>query len=281
MGRRLQGDRDEEFNGSHSPSGNDQWQAATTGLDEAFIKSITVCKYKKGDGLVELTDCSVCLSEFQEGESLRLLPKCSHAFHLPCIDIWLKSHSNCPLCRAGIVSTSSLPPQLQMPVLESPPNYMSSTENQHGNYAVIVNEDLETGEFEPSSASDADVPKSPMRILNDLYGSEERDTIIEIREPEIQPVRRSFSMNYSCQNRVSIADVLVMCMEENYRVNNQQDCQFPVDVGSSKQCGEHSKGGNRRRGLHFVMSPTAVKRSSSGGRFFTSHPRGSNAAVPI
>lgn len=51
---------------------------------------------------MESSDCSVCLSEFQENERLRLLPECSHAFHVPCIDTWLKSHSNCPLCRAFV-----------------------------------------------------------------------------------------------------------------------------------------------------------------------------------
>ena len=54
-------------------------------------------------GLVEGTDCSVCLSEFQEDESVRLLPKCGHAFHIQCIDTWLRSHSNCPLCRANVI----------------------------------------------------------------------------------------------------------------------------------------------------------------------------------
>ncbi|KAK4416133.1 RING-H2 finger protein ATL52 [Sesamum alatum] len=82
----------------------DQWQAASTGLDEAVIKTITVCKYQKGDGLIDGSECAVCLSEFRDDEPLRLLPKCSHAFHLPCIDTWLKSHSNCPLCRANVVA---------------------------------------------------------------------------------------------------------------------------------------------------------------------------------
>nr|CAB3450739.1 unnamed protein product [Digitaria exilis] len=81
----------------------DPWSAAPSdGLDETLINKITVCKYKRGDGFVDSTDCSVCLGEFRDGESLRLLPKCSHAFHLPCIDTWLKSHSNCPLCRCNI-----------------------------------------------------------------------------------------------------------------------------------------------------------------------------------
>ncbi|CAN1143963.1 E3 ubiquitin-protein ligase Os04g0590900 [Linum perenne] len=83
-----------------------QWHVSlTTGLDESLIKSITACKYRKDEGLVgEGTEhcCSVCLGEFREGESLRLLPKCNHAFHLDCIDTWLATHSTCPLCRANI-----------------------------------------------------------------------------------------------------------------------------------------------------------------------------------
>nr|GMC86618.1 RING-H2 finger protein ATL52 [Ipomoea batatas] len=97
----------------------DQWQllAASSGLDESVIKSIAVFKYRKSEGVVEGTECSVCLSDFQDDENLRLLPKCSHAFHLPCIDTWLKSHSNCPLCRANVASPNpnQLPPPIPPP----------------------------------------------------------------------------------------------------------------------------------------------------------------------
>lgn len=101
------GDDDHEFGGggggrTHS---NEAWHVAMTdGLEESVIKSIAVCKYKKSDGFVDGTDCPVCLAEFNEDESLRLLPRCSHAFHINCIDTWLKSHSNCPLCRAIVIS---------------------------------------------------------------------------------------------------------------------------------------------------------------------------------
>lgn len=45
--------------------------------------------------------CSVCLSEFNEGDEVGVLPGCAHVFHVLCIDKWLLSHSNCPLCRAN------------------------------------------------------------------------------------------------------------------------------------------------------------------------------------
>ncbi|CAI8585602.1 unnamed protein product [Vicia faba] len=85
------------------------WLIATVGLQQSIINSITVCKYRKNEGLIEGTECSVCLNEFHEDETLRLLPKCSHAFHISCIDTWLRSHINCPLCRASIVSNNVTP----------------------------------------------------------------------------------------------------------------------------------------------------------------------------
>lgn len=97
--------------GHDEPSAHEPWFVASNGLDEALIKSIAMFKYKRGEALVEGTDCSVCLSEFVEDERLRLLPKCSHAFHVQCIDTWLRRHSNCPLCRASVAGlVSSLPP---------------------------------------------------------------------------------------------------------------------------------------------------------------------------
>ncbi|MQL74090.1 hypothetical protein Taro_006439 [Colocasia esculenta] len=93
------------------------WYIRTVGLDQTVIGAITVCEYKKGEGLVEDTDCAVCLGEFGDGEPLRLLPKCSHAFHVPCIDTWLRSHVNCPLCRAPVLA----PPPARAPIPPSPP----------------------------------------------------------------------------------------------------------------------------------------------------------------
>ncbi|CAI9760748.1 unnamed protein product [Fraxinus pennsylvanica] len=50
--------------------------------------------------------CAVCLNEFEEGDGVRVLPKCTHTFHISCIDKWLDSHRNCPLCRADIMLPS-------------------------------------------------------------------------------------------------------------------------------------------------------------------------------
>ncbi|VAI49637.1 unnamed protein product [Triticum turgidum subsp. durum] len=47
-------------------------------------------------------ECAVCLSEFEDEDRLRLLPKCSHAFHPDCIGEWLASHVTCPVCRRNL-----------------------------------------------------------------------------------------------------------------------------------------------------------------------------------
>ncbi|MBC2899436.1 hypothetical protein CFC21_112276 [Triticum aestivum] len=81
------------------------WYIRTVGLDERAIAAITALVYDPdkcralglgGDG------CAVCLAEFRGGETLRLLPRCAHAFHRGCIDTWLRAHVNCPLCRAPV-----------------------------------------------------------------------------------------------------------------------------------------------------------------------------------
>ncbi|CAK7333515.1 unnamed protein product [Dovyalis caffra] len=75
-----------------------------SGLDQGFIDALPVFQYKEIVGLKEPFDCAVCLCEFSEKDKLRLLPMCSHAFHINCIDTWLLSNSTCPLCRGTLFS---------------------------------------------------------------------------------------------------------------------------------------------------------------------------------
>ncbi|KAK8697509.1 hypothetical protein V6N13_113654 [Hibiscus sabdariffa] len=73
------------------------------GVDQAFIDNLPVFHYKAIVGVKNPFDCAVCLCEFEPEDKLRLLPICSHAFHMECIDTWLLSHSTCPLCRATLL----------------------------------------------------------------------------------------------------------------------------------------------------------------------------------
>ncbi|KDP29597.1 hypothetical protein JCGZ_19124 [Jatropha curcas] len=222
----------EEFeDNNHNPSLHEPWNLVTNGLDEALIKSITIVKYEKGDGLIEGTDCSVCLSEFQEDDNLRLLPKCSHAFHVSCIDTWLKSHSNCPLCRANIailsLSLTPLPPSLPQP-LPPPPPLAESLQT-----SGVVSESSEEIIVQNNG-----VPKTPFRVFSDLGNLQQRDIVIEIR--------RSFSMDHPYEGRNSVAE----------------DCSSGHPVEQISKCS------HRRRVLQCVLNPVTMKRSFSCGRFF-------------
>ncbi|KAE8719186.1 RING-H2 finger protein ATL65 [Hibiscus syriacus] len=78
------------------------------GLDDSAIKTLPLALYTlKTRPNNSPKDCAVCLLELEDNEYVRTLPVCSHAFHVDCIDVWLKSHANCPLCRAGIFATES------------------------------------------------------------------------------------------------------------------------------------------------------------------------------
>ncbi|GFP99713.1 RING-H2 finger protein atl46 [Phtheirospermum japonicum] len=84
-----------------------------SGLDQAFIDALPVFTYKEIVGCATQEpfdfDCAVCLCEFTENDRLRLLPTCSHAFHMGCIDTWLLSNSTCPLCRGAVFDPSEYP----------------------------------------------------------------------------------------------------------------------------------------------------------------------------
>ena len=91
-------------------SGNDhagvpvqQQMQVSMGLDRAVVEALPTFEYKAAAMAKKTTmECAVCLEDFEETEVGRTLPKCGHSFHLDCIDMWLHSHSTCPLCRSGL-----------------------------------------------------------------------------------------------------------------------------------------------------------------------------------
>ncbi|KAK9165775.1 hypothetical protein Scep_000966 [Stephania cephalantha] len=95
----------------------------SNGVSKSIIDSIPVFKYNNVlVGVENKTECAVCLGEFKADETLRLLPKCNHVFHLPCIDAWLQWNKTCPLCRVLIVHS--------MPVTNDS-STATSNENHH------------------------------------------------------------------------------------------------------------------------------------------------------
>ncbi|VVA95012.1 unnamed protein product [Arabis nemorensis] len=79
---------------------------AARGLSASVIETFPTFRYSTVKTLrigKEALECPVCLNEFEDDETLRLIPKCCHVFHPGCIDAWLRSHASCPLCRANLV----------------------------------------------------------------------------------------------------------------------------------------------------------------------------------
>lgn len=48
--------------------------------------------------------CSICLSEFEQGDEAKQLVDCRHVFHRRCLERWLRWYrATCPLCRSVVV----------------------------------------------------------------------------------------------------------------------------------------------------------------------------------
>lgn len=85
---------------------------ASQGLDLASIKRLPIILHQApsdSDCALEETECCICLSVFEDGEKLKVLPGCDHCFHCECVDNWLINHSSCPLCRSCLKVDSTFP----------------------------------------------------------------------------------------------------------------------------------------------------------------------------
>jgi len=62
------------------------------------IKSLRIV----GAGFENKNECCICLSIFLDNEMVKVLIECQHVYHSQCLDMWLRAHSSCPLCRASL-----------------------------------------------------------------------------------------------------------------------------------------------------------------------------------
>lgn len=221
------------------------WYINTIGLQPSVINKITVFKYKAGDGMVEGTNCSVCLNEFQDNESLRLLPNCKHAFHIHCIDTWLRSHTNCPLCRSGILSNS-----LNAPALA--PIEVNSGANLSPNGERILENDEQREVNSNNEVMDREIGFNQEEFLQTERGC---------GDGEVQSMRRSVSVDFSISSSRGLYNMLVL----------------------SRMSGEGEAVGENSRSTLHKEEPVLMKRSFSyGGRpFFSRHNRSRSSVLPL
>ncbi|CAK9164077.1 unnamed protein product [Ilex paraguariensis] len=103
---------------------NTTTSSSSKGLEPSVLKSLPIFYVSKTHG--PPLECAVCLSELENNDMGRVLPKCNHCFHIDCIDMWFHSHSSCPLCRAPVqpidnpVQVTENPLETVVLILESP-----------------------------------------------------------------------------------------------------------------------------------------------------------------
>ncbi|XP_051144198.1 RING-H2 finger protein ATL67-like [Andrographis paniculata] len=78
-------------------------QSRINGLEQVVVDAIPTIKFnREAFSCMEDIQCAICLSEYEEKEVVRIMPKCGHSFHLSCIDTWLRKQSTCPVCRLSV-----------------------------------------------------------------------------------------------------------------------------------------------------------------------------------
>ncbi|XVF15257.1 hypothetical protein REPUB_Repub09cG0135400 [Reevesia pubescens] len=287
------GTRDDFLDEDRGPHlDNPIWYINTVGLQQSVIDSITVFKYKKDQGLIEGTECSVCLNEFQEDESLRLLPKCSHAFHLPCIDTWLRSHKNCPICRAPVVCETMVGQ-----ASASEPNSINSgsrnetlVENSEiygvglgrNDVGEVGTSELRTCPIEDGNTSEnykkslihskTRSSDSDSQILSDLGGIQD----------DVQPMRRSVSLDLSSAMEI-YSDVATAAHKQHGSLDTElHQLKYPKGKkSSSSSISKLMKSSSIGRSLS--KGPVSMKRSFSyGGKFLLSkQSRSQDSILPL
>lgn len=269
------------------------WYINFLGLQQSVIDSITVFKFKKDEGLIDGTECSVCLSEFQEDESLRLLPKCSHAFHIPCIDTWLRSHKNCPLCRAPVVSdnfdaqvaltvpttgdlSSREEPQMENSENNTPTGLMSSNHaGEDGSSEVRNGEEPICGlpVVDESNAGNSSLNSNHFISRNPRIRSDLVDKLVVVEE-EMQPVRRSVSLDFSTASAIysvvaNVAPGKCQANSDSLLVQPKQ----PKSKNAAKRgsSGFHKLLKNSSIRCSLQKGPISMKRSlSTSGKYLSS-----------
>ncbi|XP_052199811.1 RING-H2 finger protein ATL66-like [Diospyros lotus] len=78
------------------------------GLDAATISGLPIKLHHSSATTTSIGEweCCICLGIFQDGEKVKVLPKCHHCYHSECVDKWLSSQSSCPLCRSSLRARS-------------------------------------------------------------------------------------------------------------------------------------------------------------------------------
>ncbi|CBI19213.3 unnamed protein product, partial [Vitis vinifera] len=164
--------------------GHRSWMAAR-GLNSSDIERFPTFVYSavKAHKIgKEGLECAVCLNEFEDDETLRLLPKCNHVFHSDCIDLWLASHVTCPVCRANL--TPKPGEKFCAPV----PIFGPETESDESDTRVEI---VET----PNQNRERFTLRLPEEIRNQIMNTSLSRTKSWVALPGVQSSKRGYRAN--------------------------------------------------------------------------------------
>ncbi|EOY31603.1 hypothetical protein QUC31_019705 [Theobroma cacao] len=212
------------------------------GVDQSFIDTLPIFHYKAIIGVKNPFDCAVCLCEFEPEDKLRLLPKCSHAFHMECIDTWLLSHSTCPLCRASLLPDFS-PNNICSPIVlvlesgsESSREIVTDREGALGRTNSVVRSNSHLG-----LCGDTELGSSQRKSCEILEKDEVNPTVAVDSGEKVVPVRlgkfRNVDGGESSNNNVDARRCFSMGSFE-YVMDENSFLQVPIRTPMKKPSGK-------------------------------------------
>ncbi|XP_052201667.1 RING-H2 finger protein ATL58-like [Diospyros lotus] len=91
--------------------GGDGISRCELGLKKEHRELLPIIVFRESFSVKD-TQCPVCLADYLAEDRLQQIPACGHTFHMVCIDLWLSTHTTCPLCRQSLIAppTASIEP---------------------------------------------------------------------------------------------------------------------------------------------------------------------------
>lgn len=88
----------------YNNNNNNNVSTCELGLKKEVREMLPIIVFKESFSVKD-TQCSVCLGDYQAEDKLQQIPVCGHTFHMDCIDLWLATHTTCPLCRLSLLAS--------------------------------------------------------------------------------------------------------------------------------------------------------------------------------
>lgn len=148
------------------------------GIPKKYLKQLPTSTYTAQEGW-EHQDCVICLTEYEEGDTMRRLP-CGHLYHAVCIDSWLNARPICPMrCPENLWSVVSSTPAEPCDSNSDSSIVSDALESEFPSSIWLSSEPVETAEFPEIAARGRGLgfeTLRPMTFGAPLLGNEQEDT---------------------------------------------------------------------------------------------------------